>query len=196
MNSLRTNEKQAEDAQGAPRHARKQAHATKAMEHLTFAIGTCSLGALMVARNAGGVCAILLGDTRADVLDELQQRFPHAAIVEGDHRAIRLLSKVAAIIESPKTALDLPLDMGGTDFQQRVWRALQGIPVGSTLSYAEIAQRIGAPSAVRAVAQACAANRLAIAIPCHRVVRSDGALSGYRWGVERKRMLLQREACA
>ena len=110
MNSLRTNEKQAEDAQGIPRHARTQAHATKAMEHLTFAIGTCSLGALMVARNAGGVCAILLGDTRADVLDELQQRFPHAAIVEGDHRAIRLLSKVAAIVESPKTALDLPLD--------------------------------------------------------------------------------------
>jgi len=126
----------------------------------------------------------------------LQQRFPDAAMIEGDHQATRLLRKVVALVESPKTAIELPLDLRGTEFQQQVWRALREIPAGSTTTYADIARRIGAPGAARAVAQACAANRLAIVIPCHRVVRGDGALSGYRWGVERKQMLLQREACA
>ncbi|MFC4526651.1 methylated-DNA--[protein]-cysteine S-methyltransferase [Dyella halodurans] len=165
-------------------------------ENLVFAIGTCSLGTLMVARHGGGICAILLGDSRADVLDDLQQRFPDAAMIEGDRQATRLLHKVVALVESPRTAVELPLDMRGTPFQQRVWQALRDIPVGSTTTYADIARRIGDPRAARAVAQACAANRLAIVIPCHRVVRSDGSLSGYRWGVERKRMLLQREARA
>jgi AraC family transcriptional regulator of adaptative response/methylated-DNA-[protein]-cysteine methyltransferase len=196
MNSFGTKAKRAEATLSGPRRAPAPTRDTTVAEHLTFALGTCSLGTLMVARNAGGICAVLLGDSRADVMDELELRFPHAAIIEGDHRATRLLNKVTALVESPNTAIDLPLDMRGTDFQQRVWRALRDIPAGSTASYAEIARRIGAPDAVRAVAQACAANRLAIVIPCHRVVRSDGALSGYRWGVERKRMLLQQEACA
>lgn len=196
MNAIGTTARLAETALGDTHRAHVQTSHAKAMAHLTFAVGICSLGALMVARNAAGICAILLGDTRTDVLNELQRRFPLAAMIEDDHRAARLFRKVTALVESPKTASDLPLDMRGTPFQQRVWRALRDIPVGSTVSYAEIAQRIGASSAVRAVAQACAANRLAIAIPCHRVVRSDGALSGYRWGIERKRMLLQREACA
>ncbi|WP_266181810.1 methylated-DNA--[protein]-cysteine S-methyltransferase [Dyella humicola] len=150
----------------------------------------------MVARHGGGICAILLGDSRADVLGDLQQRFPDAAMIEGDHQAMRLLHKVVALAESPKTTVELPLDMRGTAFQQRVWQALRNIPAGSTTTYADLARRIGAPRAARAVAQACAANHLAIVIPCHRVVRSDGALSGYRWGVERKRILLQREARA
>ncbi|WP_430390194.1 methylated-DNA--[protein]-cysteine S-methyltransferase [Dyella sp. 20L07] len=175
----------------------QEARQTKqTIEHLTFAVGRCSLGALLVARNGRGICAILLGDSRKALVDDLRQRFPSADLLEGDHRATRLLAQVATTIESPMLAIDLPLDTRGTDFQQRVWRALRDIPAGSTASYTDIAHRIGAPRAVRAVAQACAANRLAVVIPCHRVVRSDGALSGYRWGVERKRTLLQREALA
>ena len=193
MNSLGTKVKRAE---ADPRRPSAPTHAAAAAEHLTFAIGACSLGTLMVARTGRGIRAILLGDSRADVLNNLSQRFPHAAMTEGDHRAIRLLHQVAALIESPKTDIDLALDMRGTDFQQRVWRALRDIPAGSTASYAEIAARVGAPEAVRAVAQACAANHVAVVIPCHRVVRSDGTLSGYRWGVERKRALLQRESRA
>jgi AraC family transcriptional regulator, regulatory protein of adaptative response / methylated-DNA-[protein]-cysteine methyltransferase len=196
MNAIGAKAKPLAFALSDAHRARAATTDTMATEHLTFAVGTCSLGTLIVARNAAGVCAILLGDTRADVLDELQQRFPLAAMIEGDHQAARLLGKVTALAESPKTAVELPLDMRGTAFQQRVWRALRDIPVGSTVSYADIAQRLGAPRAVRAVAQACAANRLAIIIPCHRVVRSDGELSGYRWGIERKRTLLLREASA
>ncbi len=196
MISLKTNARQAETTRDEQHRARALARTAAATEYLVFAIGTCSLGTLMVARHGGGICAILLGDSRADVLDELQQGYPHAAMIEGDQQSKRLLHKVIAFIESPKTAVDLPLDTRGTKFQQRVWRALRDVPAGSTVSYAEVARCIGAPGAARAVAQACAANRLAIIIPCHRVVRSDGGLSGYRWGVERKRMLLQREARA
>ena len=196
MISFGTNAKHVEATRSAKRPAPAWAPSATATESLVFAIGTCSLGALVVARHGGGICAILLGDSRADVLEELQQRFPDAAMIEGDHRATRLLHKVVALVESPQTATELPLDMRGTAFQQRVWQALRDIPAGSTTTYADLARRIGSPGAARAVAQACAANRLAIVIPCHRVVRSDGALSGYRWGVERKRMLLQREACA
>lgn len=163
---------------------------------IRFSIGACSLGAILVARTKRGVCAIFLGDEPKDLLHELEERFPNAELIGGDKDFERLVAKVVAFVEAPKNGLDLPLDVRGTALQQRVWRALQAIPAGKTLSYAEVAKRIGAPKAVRAVAQACAANTIAVAIPCHRVVRSGGALSGYRWGVERKRALLKREGAA
>ena len=161
---------------------------------IEFAIAECALGALLVARSQRGVCAISLGDDPGALLRELQDRFPRADQVGGDAGFERLVAQVVGFVEAPRLGLDLPLDVRGTAFQQRVWDALRQIPPGSTASYAEIAARIGSPKSVRAVAQACASNVLAVAIPCHRVVRSDGGLSGYRWGVERKRALLQREA--
>ena len=161
---------------------------------IAFAIAQTSLGALLVARSARGVCAISLGDDPDALLRELQDRFPRAELVGGDAGFERLVAQVVGLIAQPGIGHDLPLDVRGTAFQQRVWQALRRIPPGQTASYADIAARIGSPKAVRAVAQACAANTLAIAIPCHRVVRSDGALSGYRWGVARKRALLEREA--
>jgi AraC family transcriptional regulator, regulatory protein of adaptative response / methylated-DNA-[protein]-cysteine methyltransferase len=161
---------------------------------IRFAIGECSLGSILVARSAKGVCAILLSDDPEALVRQLQDRFPRASLIGDDRRFERLVSKVVGFVEDPHVGLDLPLDIRGTAFQQRVWQALRRIPIGTTASYAEIARRIGAPRAVRAVAQACGANPLAVAIPCHRVVRNDGALSGYRWGVERKRTLLAREA--
>ena len=160
---------------------------------IEFALGQCSLGAILVARSERGVCAISLGDNPDALLRELQDRFARAELVGGDADFERLVAQVVGLIEAPNLGIHLPLDVRGTAFQQRVWRALQQIPVGETASYAQVAQRIGAPKSVRAVAQACASNMLAVAIPCHRVVRSDGALSGYRWGVERKRALLLRE---
>ena len=161
---------------------------------IAFAIAQTSLGALLVARSARGVCAISLGDDPDALLRELQDRFPRAELVGGDAGFERLVAQVVGLIAQPGIGHDLPLDVRGTAFQQRVWQALRRIPPGQTASYADIAARIGSPKAVRAVAQACAANTLAVAIPCHRVVRSDGALSGYRWGVARKRALLEREA--
>ena len=161
---------------------------------IAFAIAQTSLGALLVARSARGVCAISLGDDPDALLRELQERFPRAELVGGDPGFERLVAQVVGLIAQPGIGHDLPLDVRGTAFQQRVWQALRRIPPGQTASYADIAARIGSPKAVRAVAQACAANTLAVAIPCHRVVRSDGALSGYRWGVARKRALLEREA--
>lgn len=161
---------------------------------IRFAIGQCSLGAILVAQSERGVCAILLGDDPQALLQDLQDRFPRANLIGGDAQFEQLVAQVVGLIEAPSIGLALPLDVRGTAFQQRVWQALREIPAGSTASYAEIAARIGAPRAVRAVAQACAANQLAVAIPCHRVVRSDGDLSGYRWGVARKRELLEREA--
>lgn len=163
---------------------------------IEFALAQCSLGALLVARSGRGVCAIALGDAPEPLLRELQDRFPRAELVGGDAAFEQLVAQVVGFIEAPNLGLDLPLDIRGTAFQQRVWDALRKIPAGQTVSYAQLAQHIGMPSASRAVARACAANTLAVAIPCHRVVRSDGALSGYRWGVERKRTLLQREAKA
>ncbi|SEJ06103.1 AraC family transcriptional regulator, regulatory protein of adaptative response / methylated-DNA-[protein]-cysteine methyltransferase [Pseudomonas linyingensis] len=160
---------------------------------IRFALGQCALGALLVAHSGSGLCAILLGDRPEALRDELRQRFPQAELIDGAADAERLLAQVAGFVEAPWIGLDLPLDLHGTAFQQRVWQALRAIPAGSTLSYAELAARIGAPKAVRAVAGACAANALAVAIPCHRVLRSDGGLSGYRWGVARKRALLERE---
>lgn len=163
---------------------------------IRFAVGECSLGSILVAHSELGVCAILLGDDPDALVRNLQDRFPRATLIGGDAEYEDLVSRVVGFVEAPALGLDLPLDVRGTAFQRRVWQALQEIPPGSTASYAEIASRIGAPKSIRAVAQACAANPLAVAIPCHRVVRTDGGLSGYRWGVERKRALLQREARA
>jgi len=160
---------------------------------IEFAIGESSLGAILVGRSQRGVCAISLGDDADALLRELQDRFPRAELVGGDAGFERLVAQVVGHIEQPNIGHDLPLDVRGTAFQQRVWQALRQIPPGETASYAQIAERIGAPTSMRAVARACGSNMLAVAIPCHRVVRSDGALSGYRWGVERKRELLSRE---
>lgn len=161
---------------------------------IRFAIGQCSLGAILVAASARGVCAILIGDDPDALARDLQDRFPKAELIGGDAEFEQMMAQVVGLVEMPKLGLDLPLDVRGTAFQQRVWQALRDVPAGQTVSYADIAQRIGAPKAVRAVAGACAANALAVAIPCHRVVRTDGHLSGYRWGVDRKRALLEREA--
>jgi AraC family transcriptional regulator of adaptative response/methylated-DNA-[protein]-cysteine methyltransferase len=163
---------------------------------IRFAIGECSLGSILVAQSDRGICAILLGDDPDALAHDLQDRFPHAELIGGDCAFEKRVATVVGFIEAPEIGLDLPLDVRGTAFQQRVWQALREIPAGSTATYSEIAERIGSPHAVRAVAGACAANALAVAIPCHRVVRADGALSGYRWGVERKRALLEREAQA
>lgn len=165
-----------------------------AQAEIRFAIGQCSLGAILVAQSARGVCAILLGDHPQALARELQDRFPAAVLIGGDSAFEQVIARVVGFVEAPRLGLDLPLDVRGTAFQQRVWQELQRIPPGQTASYTDIARRIGVPKAVRAVAGACAANALAVAIPCHRVVRSDGALSGYRWGVARKRALLEREA--
>lgn len=161
-----------------------------------FALGICSLGDILVAQSEKGICAILLGDDANKLLQDLQNKFPEADLVGGDPQFEQLISRVVGFIEAPEIGLDLPLDIRGTVFQQRVWQALREIPIGTTVSYGDIAQRIGSPKAVRAVAGACAANMLAVAIPCHRVVRNDGTLSGYRWGVERKRALLHKETKA
>jgi AraC family transcriptional regulator, regulatory protein of adaptative response / methylated-DNA-[protein]-cysteine methyltransferase len=161
---------------------------------MKFAIGACSLGSILVAASDKGVTAILLGDDPEALLRDVQDRFPRARLIGGDRAFERLVAKVVAYVDAPRAGLDLPLDVQGTAFQHRVWKALRDIPAGKTATYAEIARRIGAPDAVRAVAGACAANKIAVAIPCHRVVRSDGSLSGYRWGVERKRALLDKEA--
>ncbi len=161
---------------------------------IRFAVGQCSLGAILVAQSERGVCAIQLGDDPEALVRDLQDRFPRARLIGGDGDFERLVAQVVGFVEAPQLGLDLPLDVRGTAFQQRVWQALREIPPGRTVSYADIARRIGAPKAVRAVAQACGANPVAVAIPCHRVIRRDGDLSGYRWGVERKRELLRREA--
>ncbi len=152
------------------------------------------MGAILVASSKKGVAAILLGNDPDKLMRNLQDRSRRAHLVGADRDYEALVARVVGFVEAPRIGLDLPLDIRGTAFQRRVWQVLQEIPVGATVSYAEIAQRIGAPTEVRAVAGACAANSLAVVIPCHRVVRSDGSLSGYAWGVERKRVLLDREA--
>ena len=161
-----------------------------------FAIAECSLGAILVAKSDRGVCAVLLGDDPLKLVRELEDQFPKADLIGNEGGYEELVAKVIGLIEKPTVGHELPLDIRGTAFQQRVWKALQQIPMGSTVSYADIARMIGMPKAVRAVAQACAANHIAVAIPCHRVIKNDGGLSGYRWGVERKRTLLEREAHA
>jgi len=164
-----------------------------ANEEIRFALGETSLGAILVASSKKGVASILLGDDPDALLRQLQDRFPKASLIGADREYEALVAQVVGFVEAPQIGLDLPLDVRGTVFQRRVWQALQEIPAGQTVSYAEVAQRIGSPTAVRAVAGACAANDLAVVIPCHRVVRNDGALSGYAWGVERKKALLDRE---
>ncbi|PLC49767.1 bifunctional DNA-binding transcriptional regulator/O6-methylguanine-DNA methyltransferase Ada [Pollutimonas subterranea] len=172
----------------------KDYRAGGANTQIHFAVGECSLGSILVAQSERGVCAILMGDDPDRLVRDLQDQFPRAALVGGDADFERLIAEVVGFVESPSIGLNLPLDVQGTAFQQRVWQALLEIPAGTTATYTEIALRIGMPTAIRAVASACGANRLAVAIPCHRVVRRDGSLSGYRWGVDRKRQLLEREA--
>ncbi|HET6390190.1 bifunctional DNA-binding transcriptional regulator/O6-methylguanine-DNA methyltransferase Ada [Hyphomicrobium sp.] len=161
---------------------------------LRFAVGQCSLGAILVASSDKGIAAIFLGEDPETLLHELEDRFPNAVLIGGDEAYEAVVAKVIGLVKTPATGFDLPLDVRGTAFQHRVWQALREIPCGTTATYSEIAGRIGMPNAVRAVAAACAANKIAIAIPCHRVVRSDGSLSGYRWGIDRKRKLIAREA--
>lgn len=162
-------------------------------EEIRFAIGQSSLGAVLVAASRIGVCAILLGEDPQELIADLEQRFPKAELLGGDRAFEDMVAQVIGFVEEPRLGLNLPLDMRGTAFQQRVWQALCAIPAGETVSYGEIAERIGAPKSMRAVAGACAANKIAVAVPCHRVVRQDGDISGYRWGVERKKTLLARE---
>ena len=160
---------------------------------IRFAIGACSLGAILVAATDKGICAILMGDDPDLLARDLQDRFPRAELRGADADFAATVAQVVGLVEAPAIGLDLPLDVRGTAFQQRVWQALRAIPSGSTISYAALAARVGVAVGARAIAGACAANPIAVAIPCHRVVRQDGSLSGYRWGVERKAALLQRE---
>jgi AraC family transcriptional regulator of adaptative response/methylated-DNA-[protein]-cysteine methyltransferase len=162
-------------------------------EPLGFALAASSLGRLLVAASGKGVRAILIGDGPDELLNDLRRRFPDALLTKGDRRAERLAAAVAAYVDNPAAGLSIDLDPRGTDFERTVWNALRDIPPGATQSYGRVARRIGRPTAARAVARACAANNIAVAVPCHRVVASSGALSGYRWGVERKRALLEKE---
>jgi AraC family transcriptional regulator, regulatory protein of adaptative response / methylated-DNA-[protein]-cysteine methyltransferase len=173
----------------------REARAGGARQTIRFAVGACSLGDILVAATDKGVCAIWMGDA-SQLLRELEDAYPKAQLVGGDAEFEAHVARVIAWVDARSRdarAPALPLDIRGTAFQQRVWRALRDIPPGATATYADVAKSIGAPKSVRAVASACAANTLAVVIPCHRVVRSDGALSGYRWGVDRKRTLLERE---
>jgi AraC family transcriptional regulator of adaptative response/methylated-DNA-[protein]-cysteine methyltransferase len=163
-------------------------------DEIRFAVGQTSLGAILVASSTTGIASILLGDDPDELVRDLQDRFPNARLIGADRDYEALVARVVGFVETPTSAFNLPVDVRGTAFQRRVWAALQEIPVGKKVTYAEVARRIGKPQAVRAVASACAANRLAVAIPCHRVVRTDGSLSGYAWGIERKQVLLDREA--
>jgi AraC family transcriptional regulator, regulatory protein of adaptative response / methylated-DNA-[protein]-cysteine methyltransferase len=158
---------------------------------IQYSVSDSSLGSVLVASSDKGICAVLLGASPAVLKQDLQKRFPDAQLM--GTAATGLHEKVVEFVDTPSARFDVPLDARGTDFQRKVWQALRDIPAGATASYLDIANRIGSPRSVRAVAQACAANPIAIAIPCHRVVRSDGGLSGYRWGIERKRVLLTRE---
>lgn len=166
---------------------------SKSME-IKYVIGESSLGMVLVACSVHGVCAIYLGNNSETLIQELRKNFSHSELIKWDDNYEQLLATVVSYIESPAQGLQIALDIRGTEFQQRVWQVLQDIPVGTTMSYAEIAKKTGSPKAVRAVAGACAANNLAVVIPCHRVIRSDGGLSGYRWGIDRKRTLLKKEA--
>ena len=163
-------------------------------DEIRFAVGQTALGAILVASSEKGIAAILLGDEPAELVRNLQDRFANARLIGGDRDDESLVARVVGFVDRPGSGLNVPLDLRGTAFQRRVWQKLQEIPVGKKVTYAEVARRIGLPKAVRAVAGACAANNLAVAIPCHRVVRTDGSLSGYAWGIERKRVLLERES--
>jgi AraC family transcriptional regulator of adaptative response/methylated-DNA-[protein]-cysteine methyltransferase len=164
-----------------------------ASEQLTFATMPCSLGHVLVAASAKGVCAILLGDSAEDLARDLRALFPMASLSEGGAKFATTSAAVVALVDTQEGQIEIPLDIRGTAFQRRVWEALRKIPAGQTQSYSDVAAAIGAPEAVRAVARACAANKLAVAIPCHRIVRRDGFVTGYRWGTARKLALLDRE---
>ena len=166
----------------------------RAAATIGFAIAPCSLGFVIIAVSEQLIRSIMVGDDPEMLMSDLQNQFPHHAIELTENDDAGLVAKVVDLIERPDKALELPLDIRGTDFQMRVWDALQEVPAGTTVSYTFLAEQIGAPNAVRAVAQACAANPLAVAIPCHRAVSANGDLAGYRWGIERKRALLEREA--
>lgn len=163
---------------------------------IRFAVAQCSLGALLVAASSTGICEIALDADPEQLVRNLQDRFKAARLIGADTEFEAWVAAVVGFVEDPSRGLDLPLDVRGTAFQRRVWEALRDIPAGTTATYTDIAARIGSPRAVRAVARACATNNIALAIPCHRVVRTDGSLAGYRWGIDRKRVLLAREAQA
>src|SRR3954451_12214019 len=167
---------------------------TRQPVQLHYAVGQCSLGSVLVAGGELGICAVLLGDDPESVTGELKKRFPHTALLRRDQELAQYLSQVVGLVEAPARPLDILIDLRGSTFQQRVWQALREIPVGTTTTYTEVATRIGAPKAVRAVARACATNPLALVVPCHRVIGKSGGLTGYRWGLERKRTLLDRES--
>jgi AraC family transcriptional regulator of adaptative response/methylated-DNA-[protein]-cysteine methyltransferase len=167
---------------------------TPSPDEILFTLEDSSLGRVLVARSARGLCAVLLGDEDDALVKELRARFPRSALREDGAALAATAAEVVAMVEAPSRGWDLPLDLRGTEFQRTVWRTLREIPAGETASYTEIASRIGRPGSVRAVGGACAANPLAVVVPCHRALRSDGALAGFRWGVERKRALLAREA--
>jgi AraC family transcriptional regulator of adaptative response/methylated-DNA-[protein]-cysteine methyltransferase len=183
-------------AGASPEQAASDSHASAGAAEIHFAVAESSLGAVLIAAREKGVCSIMLGDDPEAIVFDLKGQFPRAMLGRGGMGLNRLAAKVVWFIEKPEAGLDLPIDLRGTPFQNEVWAALREIPGGAKASYTEIALRIGRPRSVRAVAQACAANPIALAIPCHRVVRNNGALSGYRWGVERKQALLDREARA
>ncbi|MCZ8394265.1 bifunctional transcriptional activator/DNA repair enzyme AdaA [Achromobacter xylosoxidans] len=163
---------------------------------IRFAVGQCALGALLVAASDTGICEIALHEDPEQLVRNLQDRFKAARLIGADREFEQWMAAVVGFVENPAIGLHLPLDVRGTAFQRRVWEALREIPVGTTATYTDIAERIGSPRSVRAVARACATNNIALAIPCHRVVRTDGSLAGYRWGIERKRELIEREAKA
>ena len=167
--------------------------ATAPADEVHHAFRDTSLGIALVAATTRGVRAVLLGDDRDDLVADLARRVPAARLLAGGRMAEQIADDVAAAIEAPGSVSDLPLDLAGTEFQRQVWHALTRIPPGATASYTDLAAQLGIPKAVRAVAQACGANSVAVIVPCHRAVRSDGTLSGYRWGIERKRELLLRE---
>lgn len=180
-----------DDALGmTPTHFRKGGIDTQ----IQFAIAECSLGSVLVARSPKGICTITFGDDPEILLNNLQDQFPKAELIGCDADFEQIVAKVIGLIERPNTPFDLPLDIRGTTFQQRVWQMLLTIPAGTTVSYTQLAEMIGSPKSVRAVANACGQNVIAVAIPCHRVVKLDGDISGYRWGIDRKRALLAREA--
>jgi AraC family transcriptional regulator, regulatory protein of adaptative response / methylated-DNA-[protein]-cysteine methyltransferase len=160
----------------------------------TYATADCSLGVVLMVASEKGVCGIILGDDAVDLVQVMQRRISGSHFISAGANEKKLLKKIVTLIENPTLTHELPLDIRGTAFQRRVWQALCEIPAGTTLSYSQVARKIGQPTAVRAIAGACAANQLAVVIPCHRVIREDGQLSGYRWGTERKQALLAREA--
>lgn len=160
-------------------------------QEIEVAFGKSSLGWVLVAQTPKGICSIMLSDDRQELRDDLQKRFPDSRLVDG--KLENLVARVVGLVEKPSQAFEAPLDLRGTEFQRRVWRTLREIPIGSTTTYTELARRLGMPNGARAVARACATNAVAVIVPCHRVVRGDGSLAGYRWGIERKRSLLERE---